>query len=167
LSLGAGNINDIGTTIALITRKLREIDVQPVMTRSPIAAGPTPLTRYDGVLVRSVYPFSRYLRAFDAAFSAAGYNSFHELIAFAVPTVFVPNEYTIIDDQGARARFAEWAGVALAASEWSAGEIERRVDAVLDRHMQARLTALCRQVFPGNGAAAAAALLADLAFARN
>ena len=44
----------------------------------------------------------------DAAFSAAGYNSFHELIAFAVPTVFVPNEYAIVDDQGARAMPKAW-----------------------------------------------------------
>jgi hypothetical protein len=163
LSLGAGNINDVGTTIARIVSKLHETGVQAVLCRSPIAAGPTRFDDDDGVLVRSVYPVSRYLRAFDVAFSAAGYNSFHELIAFAVPTVFVPNEYAIVDDQSARARFAEWAGAALAASESSADELVRRVEVVLEPHMQAHLTARSRQVFPGNGAAAAAALLADLA----
>jgi UDP:flavonoid glycosyltransferase YjiC (YdhE family) len=167
LSLGAGNINDVGVTIRRIVDKLRATgDVQPVVMRSPITAHGSRSEGHGAVLVRSVYPVSRYLRAFDVAFSAAGYNSFHELIAFAVPTVFVPNEYAIVDDQGARARFAEWAGAALTASEWSADELVRRVDAVLDPHLQAHLTARCRQVFPGNGAAAAATLLADLATAR-
>ena len=46
----------------------------------------------------SVYPLSRYFRAFDFAVARPGYNSFHELIAFGVPSVFLPIE-TMTDDQ--------------------------------------------------------------------
>ena len=167
LSLGAGNINNIAAIITRIAGSLGAGgDVQAVAVRSPIAAAADDAGDLDGVLVRSVYPVSRYLRAFDVAFAAAGYNSFHELIAFAVPTVFVPNEHAIVDDQGARARFAEWAGAALAVSEWSTAELAASVEALLDPHVQARLTYNCRRVFPGNGAAAAAELLATLAVAR-
>lgn len=168
LSLGAGNINDITVIVRRIVDTLHEAgDVQAVVMQSPIALWPSRAAAIDGVLVRSVYPISRYLRAFDVAFSAAGYNSFHELIAFAVPTVFVPNEYAVVDDQAARARFAEWSGAALAVSEWSTDELVGRVRAVLEPHMQSHLTAQCRRVFPGNGAADAAALLAGFAFARH
>jgi UDP:flavonoid glycosyltransferase YjiC (YdhE family) len=167
LSLGAGNINNTSAIVKRITATLRErADVQPVMLRAPISVQRRSATS-DGILVRSVYPVSRYLRAFDVAFAAAGYNSFHELIAFGVPTVFVPNEHAIVDDQAARATFAEWAGAALAVSEWSTDELARRVAAVLNPHVQAHLAAQCRRVFPGNGAADAAELLAKLAVTRH
>lgn len=163
LTLGAGNINDIGTTAGRIAATLRASgDVQVTMLRSPIAVAPAHAAPRD-VLVRQVYPVSRYLRAFDMAFSAAGYNSFHELIAFAVPTVFVPNEYAVVDDQAARARFAEWAGAALAVSDWSTDELADRVRAVLDPHMRSHLAHNSRVVFPGNGAAQAAEIVATFA----
>ena len=167
LSLGAGNINNTAALVKRITTTLRaNADVQVVTLRAPIAIQRNPAAS-DDVLVRTVYPVSRYLRAFDVAFAAAGYNSFHELIAFGVPTVFVPNEHAVVDDQAARATFAEWAGAALAVSEWSTDELVARVEAVLNPHVQARLAAQCRRVFPGNGAADAAALLATRAVARH
>ena len=45
------------------------------------------------------FPLSRRFRAFDLAVSAAGYNSFHELLRFGVPTLFIPNQDTALDDQ--------------------------------------------------------------------
>jgi predicted glycosyltransferase len=53
-----------------------------------------------------VFPISRYFRALDFAVAAAGYNSFHELVGFGVPTAFVPNPSMPLDDQPARARWA-------------------------------------------------------------
>ena len=61
------------------------------------------------------FPLSRFVNAFDLAVSACGYNSFHELLAFGVPTVFVPNENPIMDEQEARAAFAERMGLGLMA----------------------------------------------------
>lgn len=51
--------------------------------------GTVPLSLWPGVKVLRGFPISQYLRAFDFCISAAGYNSFHELIGFAVPTIFV------------------------------------------------------------------------------
>ena len=85
--------------------------VQVAVLSSAIAAG---LDVPDGVVhLRSTYPICRYFRAFDAAVSAAGYNAFHELIRFGVPTLFVPM-LRETDDQAARARFAAGPGVGLA-----------------------------------------------------
>ena len=58
------------------------------------------------------FPLSRRFRAFDLAVSAAGYNSFHELLRFGIPTLFIPNQDTALDDQQGRAQFAADRGLA-------------------------------------------------------
>ena len=69
----------------------------------------------EGIVhLRSTYPMSRYFAAFDLAVSAAGYNAYHELIRFGVPALYVPMPRQT-DDQAARARYAEQAGIGLAA----------------------------------------------------
>ena len=68
-------------------------------------------TRPDVHVVHE-FPFSRRFRAFDLAVSASGYNSFHELLRFGIPTLFIPNRNTALDDQRARARFAADTGLA-------------------------------------------------------
>ena len=80
----------------------------------------------EGVVhLRATYPISRYYAAFDAAVSAAGYNAFHELIRFRVPSLFVPMQRET-DDQRARASYAEraewgWPPTARPTRGWSGG----------------------------------------------
>ncbi len=71
---------------------------------------------------------SRYFAAFDAAVAAAGYNAYHELIALGVPSLFVPMARNT-DDQPARARHAERAGIGLAAEGPADPELEARARA--------------------------------------
>lgn len=52
------------------------------------------------------------MKGFDLAISAAGYNSFHELLFAGVPTIFIPQEKWA-DDQLARARRAVQAEAAM------------------------------------------------------
>jgi hypothetical protein len=68
------------------------------------------------VLVRRGFPFSRWFGAFDFCLSAAGYNSFNELMACRLPTIFVPNENPLMDRQDLRARFASRNGLGLSLS---------------------------------------------------
>ena len=53
------------------------------------------------------FPLSQHFRAFDFSIAAAGYNSFHEVINFGLPTIFVPNRHPSMDDQAARAELAQ------------------------------------------------------------
>ena len=86
----------------------------------------------EGVVgLDSTYPMSRYLRAFDATVSAAGYNAYHELIRFGVPSLFVPMRRQT-DDQEARARYAEESGVGLGVEGPAASSLEDKLDELLD-----------------------------------
>ena len=48
------------------------------------------------------YPNSLYYNAFDCSIQAGGYNSFHEVRRYGLPTLFYPNLFTGMDDQLAR-----------------------------------------------------------------
>ena len=114
------------------------------------------------ILLRDTYPVSRYCRAFDFAVSAAGYNAYHELIRFAVPSVFVPMTREL-DDQAARARHAEEAGVALACEGPGSERLEDLLELVLDPDRRERMSARACGLGLANGAAEAAGLLSRLA----
>jgi hypothetical protein len=99
----------------------------------------------------SAFPLSRYLNAFDFAVSGAGYNSFHELLAYEVPAIFVPLA-TDLDDQEARSRYAEESGAALNLDPFSPHGLDRCLELMLDDRRRSAMRERCREVFPGNGA---------------
>jgi glycosyltransferase involved in cell wall biosynthesis len=160
LQLGAGNINDIASPIARICRHLTGHGFQLVLAESTIATRPMPPV--PGAKVVKLYPVSRYLRAFDLTVSAAGYNSFHEQIGFGIPTVFLPNTATRLDDQIGRARFAAATGVALVVEDPESPELEEALDQAVRPDVRARLTHRCAELAFDNGAPAAAAWLSGL-----
>jgi UDP:flavonoid glycosyltransferase YjiC (YdhE family) len=85
----------------------------------------------EGVVgLRATYPMSRYFAAFDAAVAAAGYNAYHELIELGVPSLFVPMRRDT-DDQPARARYAEAAGLGLGLSSAIDPDLEAKLDRLL------------------------------------
>ena len=151
VTLGAGNLDDqrslLGRVVAAVAS---DRDVQVCVTTPVIAYSESHLAHQ--VHRVSVYPISRCFHAFDYAVSAAGYNSFHELVGFGVPTAWVPNLETGMDDQEARARWAGEAGI----GTYLAGSTDQDLDAALaplrstaDRQ---RMRERCREVWPGNGA---------------
>jgi len=164
LQLGAGNINDISSPVARMARCLVDHGFQLVLCESSIATAPLP--RIPDAHVVKVYPMSRYLRAFDLVVSASGYNSFHELIGFGVPSVLVPNTRTGLDDQVARARFAAAAGTALIIEDPASDEVERVLAQAVRPDVRSGLARRCAEAGFGNGGAEAAAWLAGLAGAR-
>ncbi|HEY6739757.1 MAG TPA: glycosyltransferase, partial [Actinopolymorphaceae bacterium] len=163
VTLGAGTINDVTTpAAAAIGAFLEAGDWQVAVTRAPIAtSGPhaaDPRLR----LLAGVYPLARYLAAFDATVSAAGYNAVHELLSAGVPTLLVPNRATATDDQVARAWWARWAGVALYAEE-APEAVRAGVGMLLDPSVRADLAAACVTLPAADGAVELAERLRGLA----
>ncbi len=102
-----------------------------------VAALSSALERADDVpegvvALDATYPMSRYFAAVDACVAAAGYNAFHELIALAVPSLFVPMP-RLTDDQPARARWAEDEGAGLAVAGPGDPALPAKIDELLER----------------------------------
>jgi len=162
LQLGTGNLTDIESVLGRCVARLRKDDrVQLAVAVSTLSR--EPLSLPEDIVALRTYPLSRYYRAFDLSVSAAGYNSFHELIGFAVPTLFVPNPRMPLDDQVARARHADAVGVA---RSWTDGEgrgLEEVLGELLDDGVRAGIERRARERRFENGAEAAARLVAATA----
>lgn len=162
LQLGAGANFDMSPVRDLALRRLLadpgrhvvEI-VSPVTPRAVRSTDP----RHH---VRTVFPAAQYQRAFDFAVSAAGYNSFHEVIAGALPCLFTPNDAPEMDLQEARAGYAALAGWALAASARDPYAIERGLSDLLAPDRRAELAAACAGARSDWNGAEVAARLARL-----
>jgi UDP:flavonoid glycosyltransferase YjiC (YdhE family) len=162
VQLGAGNINDLGSVSGICVDALRRsAGVQVVFAESTISTRRAELP--DDVIRLRTYPLARYANAFDFAVTAAGYNSYHELLAYGVPSIFQPNTRTALDDQLARARYAERAGVARSWEDPTAAGFAACLEPLLDAAERAAMRRRLEERALGDGAAQAAAHLAALA----
>src|SRR5215217_520290 len=158
VALGSGDISDTSRETAAILEALGRLGVGICVAQAEIARSVR--TRADVYVVRE-FPLSRLFRAFDLAVSAAGYNSFHELLRFGIPTLFVPKLTTALDDQQGRARFAADKGLAHVLERVSVEAATPLLCDLLERGhaMVAKVSSVDR----GNGASAAAVHLRRLA----
>ncbi|MEX1206547.1 MAG: glycosyltransferase [Dongiaceae bacterium] len=161
LQLGAGSNRDIVTTTDEILKACARFPhLQVVLAEWAMTS--TPLDLWPGVRRLRGFPMSRYYNAFDFTIAAAGYNSYHEIISFALPAAFVPNDGPFMDDQGGRALFAEEQGAALYVAEPEPQALDAAVGALMDPRLQRRLRENCRRLARPNGARTAARVIADM-----
>lgn len=157
VSLGAGNINDTDDEVGAVAAALRARGIGVCVSAPAIAdrayAGDVHLVRH--------FPLSEHFAAFDYVVAAAGYNSFHESLRLGVPSLFVPNLQTSLDDQAARAEHAAHSGWALSTPTLTGGRADALIDELVERAPD--LVAKARAADPGNGAATAAQHLIQIA----
>lgn len=158
VSLGLGTINDTRSDAGAAVEALRLLGVEICVTQPESGRDQD---RVDDLHVVRHYPLSRHYAAFDVVISATGYNSFHELLRFGVPALFVPNAATALDDQEARARYAQDQGWAFHLPSLTVPDARDRLETLLDQG--AAMASRAQAADPGNGAAAAAALILELA----
>jgi Glycosyl transferases group 1 len=163
IQLGSGNMNDVTGMAEIVAERLLKVpDLDVAYADWVISRQRAELP--EGVTRINTYPLGRYLNAFDFSISAAGYNSFHELIAFSVPTVFVPAEKQV-DDQPARTRYADSVGAGVNLEPFSPEGLERALERILVAEERKVISEQCRALFPGNGAQAAADAIRELVVA--
>ena len=160
VQLGAGNNNDIDRVLDHVAAAQRRLDLQVVVAEWLIQHAPV---RRRGLRYLSAFPNARHFRAFDFAISAAGYNSFHELLHHGLPTIFVPNDQQKVDDQRARAEWAESRGAAICLPRGAEGALPGYMSALLDPALRRQLARRARAACPINGAASAAAAIVAVA----
>jgi UDP:flavonoid glycosyltransferase YjiC (YdhE family) len=159
IQVGSGSNRDIATIIDhVLAGCSRHPELQPVIAEWLIAS--RPLDYWPGVRRLRGYPNSRYFNAFDFTVSATGYNSFNEIISLGLPAIFVANEHMEMDDQEARARFAEAQGAAFHVGERHTEEIGDYIDAMMAESTRSLLRFNALRIARPNGAEQAAELVA-------
>jgi predicted glycosyltransferase len=94
-----------------IIAKARQSGIKLISAKSPLAGPSKGESALDGEI--QVYPIHRYIAAFDGVITAAGYNSYHELMLDSnIPVLFLPVERIGLDDQVSRAQYATRQGLA-------------------------------------------------------
>lgn len=168
VTLGSGVLGEAAAPGEVAIRTLlEETDWQVVVTKAAIAREGLPLVDAERVVeLRSVYPLVRYLSAFDAAVSAAGYNAVHEFLPAGLPTLIVPNPTRSTDDQRARAQAVAARGLALYADPGDPEGVAAGVRSLADTGVRVDLARAClslARTAPMTGAADTAQLLVSLA----
>ena len=109
IQLGAGNINDISSNLNMALEIASEIESLYVVIGESMLGSRININ-YPRARILRDYPNSIYFDDVDFSIMAAGYNSFHEVIKFGIPTICIPNLDTNNDDQLARALYGKEIG---------------------------------------------------------
>ncbi|MCE0505455.1 hypothetical protein LR948_08835 [Roseivivax sp. GX 12232] len=155
VQLGAsGNRDVLGLTADILDHLKRFPDLQVVLADAQSGA----LALSAGQTARHLqgYPLSHYFNAFDFSISAAGYNTFHEIIASGLPTIFVANRHPALDAQGVRAEFAQDHNAGFDLPEEELFHLPAVCEALLQKAAQNFVRHQCLDLYQGNGAGDAA-----------
>lgn len=155
-------LSDLIRRVRLLLDKFTAAADRPAIFAPRHALHGDGLSGIDDVVMKPVYPVAKFANAFDGAISTAGYNSYHELVYLRVPTIFLARETETLDDQTRRARFADLGGFGVSAGSVDGLDFEIAVQQLMDPVRRARMRAAAAEVFPVNGAHAAAAYLDEL-----
>jgi len=161
LGTGDGDMNE--KMRAALTGLLGWRDLQVVLTKDPIDENGDSLVP-EGLSVKVVryFPLADLLYAFDGAIAATGYNSVHELLPAAIPTVFISN-IRGTDDQDTRARWCHENGYALRANHADLAHITHTVSQLIDESVRTRLHSQCTALGDTSGGSEIAQILIDIA----
>jgi len=161
VQLGSGNNRDVlGLVDRIIAGCRRHRGLQVAVAEWTNAS--ETLSLWPEVTVLKGGPLSLYYRAFDFTISAAGYNSFHEIINFGLPSILVPNQAPGMDDQAGRATFAQDAGAAIELKEHEFTELPGLLELFMKPQFREVMRENCRTLARSNGARAASRIIAEL-----
>jgi UDP:flavonoid glycosyltransferase YjiC (YdhE family) len=162
VQLGSGTTRDLNRLLDRVFEILSGIDGLEIVLAQWLNATSESRGVWPGVKILQGYPIPLYYRAFDFTISAAGYNSFNDLLRFGVPTIFIANDAQIMDDQGARARYAQEAQAAFDINEFELEPLGDCVAAIMQPNVRDYLAQRARKLARPNGAGRAVRAIAGL-----
>src|SRR5262245_18706467 len=146
VQLGGGATRNLATLTDLVLKGCSEFpELQVVVAEWAISS--SPLDLWPNVKRLTGFPIARYFQAFDFAVSAAGYNTYHDVLCTGLPSIFIPDDHVMMDDQMARSRFAESRGAAIVPAPFTAATFQTGLSATRDSPTLSRLRPGCRQPF--------------------
>ena len=162
--LGSGVYLDISTQLQMVSSFAEKRDgCLNLIVVWPGSRTPAARFAWQRSRVVSTQNATALAAAADVTVSAAGYNSFHETLYNKIPTIFVPQVATWLDDQLARAELAADMGLAACVAPERPGRVTRELALFLDRGKGADCAAsLAKLELPKPGTADAARLIAEM-----
>lgn len=164
VNLGSGTIDDTTSLTRRTADLLIGAGVHVVLAQSLLAPKTQPAIA--GVSVIQRYPLSDLFEAFDMAFLAGGYNSVHEALSSGIPSVFVANRETKMDDQAARTSFIQDRGYGYDFAVGGESPLENFVERLLDPVERGTIRDRCASLPSPDGADQIVNILMD-AYARH
>jgi len=162
IQLGAGANRDNISLIDQLVTQLSAVNGMQIAVAEWINSA-SGFNFWPGVKYLRGYPLSRYFRAFDFSFAAAGYNTFHEVISLDLPTIFIPNRHPTLDDQGGRAEYAQSHGAAFELNDDDLGDLPELISLMIEPNARGFLLEKSAGLKQQNGAKLAAQLVQQLA----
>lgn len=123
--------------------------------------------RIPDVVFGVARPLARYLHAFDAAISVAGYRDFHDLVLAAVPTIWVAIDGVGADRAIVRGKVGAHQGLGLFSPNVWCADFELAVGSVFDVAVSRRLRSAAVAAHIGDGTEDAARVIASIALGRS
>ena len=149
--IGVGDKDQDERLFAVLRGLSKWQGLQIIMTKEPIDAdGNSLLPPEVQVKVIRHFPLADVIHAFDAVVCAAGYNSVHEVIPAAIPTLLISNNRGT-DNQEARARWCADTQVTLFAPNESLKKIELAAQQLADESVRRKLSNNSRLLGPFDG----------------
>jgi UDP:flavonoid glycosyltransferase YjiC (YdhE family) len=156
VSFGGGGDTEISDAIEAVIAAAANTPWKLALADAPLSRMQMP----PGVQSVRYYPIAECFLAFDAAVSAAGYNSVHELLHFGVPSALVPFPRSL-DDQERRVADMVNAGAAISAFA-DTESLTSALMRLLDPTLRAHLSAAGKRLVPESGADKAAEAILGL-----
>ena len=152
VQMGVGS-QDLDQRVSAVIKGLQGWpELQIVMPREPKDAdGKSLIPNNMSVKIIRHFPLADVLHAFDAAVCAAGYNSVHEVIPAAIPTLLIANNRGT-DNQFARAQWCADSKLTLFADNESLANIESQAGKLKNSATREELARNCRLVHSFDGA---------------
>jgi UDP:flavonoid glycosyltransferase YjiC (YdhE family) len=162
IQLGAGYNRDIVSLIGDLVGELQKVRGLQICIAEWVN-GAEGLSLWSGIKLLRGFPLSQYYRAFDFSIAAAGYNTFHDAIALGLPTIFIPNRHPAMDNQAARAEYAQSRQAAFELDEEDLSDLPDLIMLMMDEKARAFIVEKRSSLRLENGAAAAANAIESLA----
>ena len=164
--LGGGVAADRSAHMAALCANMENMeDVLHLVVCWPTAVVPPATFGWKRSRVVQTHFATTLTQACDLFISAAGYNSFHESMYNKVPTIFVPQMNSFMDDQTARARAAADRDLALLADPEKILSLIALVRVMLNEGGAKTMREnLGRLTLPEPGQKAAARIIAEMAY---
>jgi hypothetical protein len=158
LHLGSGSNFDLVDLVDRIIGYLQQFEGLQIVV-AEWANGAIQMPHWPGVRILRGFPISQTFNAFDFSIAAAGYNTFHEVIALQLPTIFIADRHPSMDDQGGRAEFAQNHSLGFDLIEDDISLLPALCNALLQPKANEFLRQQCGGIDDTNGAVQAANLI--------